>query len=247
MRALLATYLFDGAVAGASIVSRLTHYSLTMSPRIDELVVVSDCPTNVLGYLVPNGEGSGSAGLPGLRLSRTIGTGTYQLVHLPTGARMTLTDQRRGVFDETRFAVYSRETKDGYRWWTPDVPLAATEQHMLRFNPTPGGGAAAILRALAMRLDARDVAGRWAIGHWFCDPLQRPKPGNVNDFRGRRLVGGGRRWHLQWGGYPYPTDIVGMLLDEAIGLPGVTVAKAGPAYDLHLDGHTLRIQSGAGS
>ncbi|WP_328421740.1 hypothetical protein OG470_06490 [Micromonospora sp. NBC_00389] len=243
LRTLLATYLFDGAIAGTSIVSRLTHYSLTMSPRIDDLVVVTDCPTNVLGYLVPSGEETGAIGLPGLRLNQVDGNETYRLVHLPTGARMTVTDQHRGVFDDARFGVYTRDTGDGYRWWTPDVPLHATEQHMLQFNPSPSKGVAAILRALAMRLDARDIAGRWAIGHWFSDPLQRATPTSFHDFRGRRLVGAGRRWHLQWDSYPYPKDLISMLLDETIGLPGVTATAAGKAHDLHLNGHTLRIQS----
>ncbi|MGC5322410.1 hypothetical protein ACPXB5_27190 [Micromonospora arida] len=94
-----------------------------------------------------------------------------------------------------------------------------------------------------MRFDARDIAERWAIGHWFSDPLQRPKPTSFTDFRGRRLVGAGRRWHLQWDSYPYPKDLISMLLDETIGLPGVTATEAGKAHDLHLNGHTLRIQS----
>jgi hypothetical protein len=246
LRTLLATHLFNagdtGVLVGTSIVSTLTHYTLTMSPRFDDLVVVAECPTNV-----PNGVGKDTAELPGLRLSHLDDNETYRLVHLPTGARMTVTGRRRTLFDDTCFASYSRASRDGRRWWTPDVPLTPTERDSLRFNPVPPDGVAQILRALVTRLSARDVSGRWAIGYWFYDPLRRPKATGFNDYRlRRRLIGAGPHWHLQWNGYPYPKDVAAMLLDTTAGLPGIKATGTGRYFDLVLGGETLRIQSESG-
>jgi len=246
LRTLLGTHLFNAGdistLVGWSVVSTLTHYTITMSPRFDDLVLVADCPTNVLGYLVPEGDGTYVSELPGLRLSDTDGQETYRLIHLPTGARMTVTGQPRTVFDRSRFVAEAGMSKAGRKWWTPDVPLARAEEEMLRFNPVPPDCVARIIQALVVRLSAHDPRNMWAMGYWFYDPLRRPNlPSGGRTLR--RLIGAGPNWQLQWTGYPHLTDIVAMLTDDVFGLHGVTVESTRHYVDLNLDGETLRLQA----
>jgi hypothetical protein len=56
----------------------VTHYDLTVSPRPDNLVLITPTPSNVLDYLVPRGR---YAGLPGMRLARRTAT-SFLLRHL---------------------------------------------------------------------------------------------------------------------------------------------------------------------
>lgn len=48
----------------------VTHYDLVLSPRADNLVLITPTPSNVLQYLVPRGR---PMGLPGLRLEKNNG------------------------------------------------------------------------------------------------------------------------------------------------------------------------------
>jgi hypothetical protein len=196
LRILIGAHLFNAGqiscLAGSSFVHTITCYTLTMSPRYNELVLIAECPENVLGYLVPRGRGR-TPELPGLRLLACDDWQTYRLIHLPTGARMTVTGNRRADLQDlsTQLATTCPDQwlSD---WWTAEIPLTSAEQTSLRINPTPPADIAQMIRAVVVRLSARDPAGGWAMGNWFYDPLRRAeRPAGANDGHERRLIGAG--------------------------------------------------------
>ncbi|MEV4348894.1 hypothetical protein AB0J83_30930 [Actinoplanes sp. NPDC049596] len=253
LRTLLGLHLFNGGDKSAlpypSMVHVLTNYTLLMSPRYDNLVVITDAPANMAGYLVPVGQArrpGPSSSIPGLRLDQITGARRsdgpdYHLVHLPTGARMIVTQQRRTRF-ESRQSNGTRRPS-GYPWWTSDIPVT-TEEHDRSMNLlTPPDGIATIVNALVVRMRARDPHRQWAMGNWWNDPLQRE--GRPCDCHGsnRRLMPGGRHWLMEWCGYPYAADVAAMLSDPRFGLPDATVTPGSRHFTITLGNDTLRIQN----
>ncbi|GIE35456.1 hypothetical protein Ait01nite_085010 [Actinoplanes italicus] len=253
LRTLLGQHLFNGGDKSAlpyrSMVHVLTSYTLLMSPRYDRLVVITDAAPNVVGYLVPNGQArrpGPSSFIPGLRLEQVTGAHhadgpDYHLIHLPTGARMIVTEQTRTHF-ENRPSHGSR-CPFGYEWWTSDVPVTAEEHDQVMDLVPPPAGVAAIVNALVVRMRARDPHHRWAMGNWWNDPLQRP--GRPCDFHesSRRLMPGGRHWLLEWCGYPYASDVAAMLCEPRFGLPGAEVTPGSGHFTITLGGDALRVRN----
>lgn len=254
LRTALGQHLFNGGDKSAlpypSMVHILTHYTLLMSPRYDNLVLITDAPANVLGYLVPEG-GSRRAGpsmsVPGLRLEHVTGARCsdgpdYHLVHLPTGARMTVTPQQRTFF-ENRPSNGSR-CPSGYAWWTSDKPVTPDEQEQIQDLVTPPTGVAGIVNALVVRIRARDPRHRWAMGNWWNDPLRRPgRPCGCERSSNRRLMPGGRGWLLEWCGYPYAADVAAMLADPGFGLPQATITAGSGDFTIAMGQDVLRIRN----
>ena len=104
-------------------------------------------------------------------------------------------------------------------WWTTDVQLSSAEQDQLMDLVTQPSGVAKIVSALVVRMRARDPLGRWAMGNWWNDPLQRPGRPCGSYRSNRRLMPGGRHWLLEWCGYPYMADVAAMLSDSAFSEP----------------------------
>ncbi|MES9544337.1 hypothetical protein, partial [Actinomadura sp. NPDC000600] len=118
----------------------MTHYDLILSPRPDDLVVITPTPSNVLTYLVPRGK---PVGLPGLRLEEARAD-AFQLRHLVTGARMTVTDRPPvppfdGGFDE-------------HRVWTVDQGLTGEEHDALADVPPMTDDTLVLLSGLVTRI-----------------------------------------------------------------------------------------------
>lgn len=253
LRTLLGQHLFNAGDASAlpyrSMVHVLTHYTLLMSPRYDDLVLITDAPTNVVGYLVPGGS-KGKPGpaseIPGLRLDWVSGADRsdgpdYHLVHLPSGARMTVTAQRRTSFTDRR--ISGPGCSSGYGWWTTEDGLTSDEQDQLLDLVTPPNGVARIISALVVRMRARDPQGRWAMGNWWNDPLKRPGRPCGCYRASRRLMPGGRHWLLEWCGYPYAADVAAMLSDSEFGLHQATVTLGGDHLTITVDRDGLRIRT----
>ncbi|MEV0898208.1 hypothetical protein [Actinoplanes sp. NPDC049802] len=246
-------HLFNGGEKSAlpypSMVHVLTNYTLLMSPRYDNLVVITDAPANVVGYLVPIGQArrpGPSSSIPGLRVDQVTGARhtdgpDYHLIHLPTGARMIVTQQRRTHFDNR--ASNGTRCPSGYEWWTSNVPVSAEEQDQLLDLVTPPAGIAAIVNALVVRMRARDPHHRWAMGNWWNDPLRRAERPCDCLRSSRRLMPGGRHWLLEWCGYPFAADIAAMLTEPRFGLPDVAVHPGDRHFTITLGDDALRIQN----
>jgi hypothetical protein len=95
-----------------------------MSARYDLLAVIrGDSVENLVGRLMP--DKSGQYGVAGLRVVAAHPHRTYHLLHLPTGARMVITD--RPAFASVD-VVTARNRKGGKGWPGADLPLSDPEQ-----------------------------------------------------------------------------------------------------------------------
>lgn len=98
LRTLLALAFFDrrAVVADGYSMRRLAHYTLTVSPRHNALVLAAvDAPTNVAETLVARNDGE--SGFPGLRSVSLYGRGAHVLHHIPMGADIVVTSSRAGA------------------------------------------------------------------------------------------------------------------------------------------------------
>lgn len=152
-------------------------YGMTVSPRSDRLlVIVPSAVDNAVGRLMaPPAELAYN--VPGLRLAAAHDFKTYHIVHLPTGARMTLAS-RPDYESEQR--IHQRGPRAG-QWSTRefatlDAALTPVGQEALQAIPPMTVGAETLLAALASRMSTSDPGGRWAMGHWWTDPLLRSEP-----------------------------------------------------------------------
>ena len=221
-RAMLALHLFNcgkqSALPGRSLAHFLTWYTIIMSPRYDDLVLISSAPENVCGYLVQEDGDQEFNEVPGLRLeSRGAHIFSLRLRHMATGATMTVTDNRNGRHGEA--ADPGRHWR---RFATLDMPLTDTEKRFLAGLPQPSPDARRLLAALVARFSATDQHRRWALAQWYSDPLRRPDAPKDRwaDEISRRLAGDGDLWDLRWDSHPRPEDIVGALTDPVTGLAG---------------------------
>ena len=222
LRALLALGFLNcwprpSADAGSSLFV-LNCYTITVSPRFERLVLLTQAPSNIVGRLTC------SAGLPGLRMQERRGYTTYVLRHLPTDAELIVTSKASGMPTGK-----DRTSTDPFP--TPDIPVTATEQEQLASIPSMTQHAQTLLAGIFCRLDARDPRRQWAIGHWYVDPLRRS-----NVAQPRRRTFGGRppvlrgqdnQWTLQWEGYPYPADLAAALTDPVCGVRGTRIVTNG--------------------
>ncbi|WP_328410815.1 hypothetical protein [Nocardia sp. NBC_00403] len=227
LRALLA-YAFcmrdDGATEGPASwdVSILSAYTITMSPRFSETVLITDAPDNVTGRLL---------GLPGLRLRKCCGGDTFVMRHLPTGADLVVTAKPSGQ-------ISTRE----HRSWRPitmDEPLTAHERSELADVPHMSNDAKRLLGGIFCRISTSDPAGKWAIGNWFYDPIRVFVDGPEE--RSRTLSGIGDAWELRWGPYPYADDLAASLTSQQIGLADAYATTGDNHLVLGLGKATIRL------
>ncbi|GIG67347.1 hypothetical protein [Phytomonospora endophytica] len=232
LRYLLAAFIFDTAPVGTGghslSPSTLTCYSITPSARFDELVLVTDAPDNVTGYLVPTDPEF--IGIPGLRIVH-IEQSDYHMLHLPSGALMRVT--RRSTVKGRKLPPQGlRDTERG--WWTPQHPLSAAEEQAMAAHRLPSLDAQTLLAALITRWNFRDPHQTWAAS-WFYDPFDRPGDHQHRAWGGpyRRLKGAGDDWHLEWNQCPAHPDIAAMLTDPIVGLSD-TIATVHNSHHIEL-------------
>ncbi|MFB8081700.1 hypothetical protein [Streptomyces sp. NPDC056013] len=242
LRALLALGLFnrwglgDARPPAQWSLHTLVAYDITVSPRHNRLVLVTDVPHNVAPYLFPSGDGGSS--LPGLRLKEFLGRHTYVGHHLPTGAELVVTGNHSGT--------WNGRSRRSPRWdfHEADQPLTTAETQRLAEVPAMSGDAALLLAGLAARIATRDPQDRWAMGNWFSDPLDRPgwhNDGSAERY-GKQLWGAGDRWTLRWNGFPYASDIAASLTFPLIGIPGATTHDEGGRLSVRLGRATLALE-----
>ncbi|MFD4769151.1 hypothetical protein [Streptomyces niveus] len=213
--------------------SVLSTYTLTVSPRFERLVLITDVPDNVTGRLLRGPVGG--SGLPGLRIEEHRGQRSYVLRHLPTGAQLVVTGNPSGTPAGARNKPYI----DGL---TTDTPLTSAEQDQLARVSSMSEEASRLVSGVFCRITTSDPHGRWAIGNWFYDPLKRPgwldgayRPAY------RRLHGAGNSWELEWESDPYPDDLATALTDPVIGVAGAKRMSTADNLTIALGSATLRL------
>ncbi|MEV6242653.1 hypothetical protein [Lentzea sp. NPDC051838] len=238
LRALLALHVFNAGTLGAPPARRcldaLTCYDLIMSPRHDELVIFATAPDNVAGRLVGS---SPSSGLPGLRIECRPAGDIFRLVHLPTGARLTISRRDEPPSCDAAEHEHGWDTRG---WLTVKDPLGQQEITDLAALPPRSPEMAELLGAILVRVATRDPAQRWAIGTWFHDPLGRDREQERSGSGLRRLWGANDHWELEWGGYPSADDLVLSLTDPEIGLRKLHVAADDRHTELRFHRAVLR-------
>lgn len=239
-RALLAVHIFNAGQIGAppkrAGVHTITAYNLNVSPRHNELVLFTNAADNVTDWLVP--RTNSDFGVPGMRLQSRPNGGTYRLIHLPTGARLTVTSR-----DEDGMDAADEERWPSRDWFTVDVPVSRQEQTSLASIPPMSDDIIRLLSALAVRICTKHPRKQWALGTWAWDPLGRnPRPSNNSGDTLRSLWGANDDWELRWEGYPFPDDVVASLTDAVIGLDGIEVAGMDPIYDIALNDAVVHVR-----
>lgn len=99
-----------------------------------------------------------------------------------------------------------------------------------------------LLAGLAVRLNVQDPEGRWAMGYWFWDPLQRPERPRSMTRAERRLGGWGTAWELRWSSYPHVSDVAAILTHPVIGVAGCSATEVEDGYDIHLNSSILALR-----
>lgn len=244
MRSQLAFHLFNAGhlsvLSPGSDVARLACYDITISPRNDSLVIVTDTPENVIEcFFYPR------LAFPGLRLEQSFEweegrpgpdrplRRRYETLHLPTNARLIVTNHTK-TRRVTGTPVHWRNS-----YTAIDVPLTEDERDRLELIPPMAIGIQRMLAALMARFTAAAPDGSWATGTWYSAPRGREGDGYIVS---RRLTGAEKFWSLQWTHFPTVNDVIAMLGDPHFGLPGLRVTRQSTWADLHLDGARLRIQ-----
>jgi hypothetical protein len=207
----------------------LTHYDLTLSPRRDDLVLITSTPSNVLQYLVPRGK---SVGLPGLRLEEARAD-AFVVRHLVTGARMTVTDY-------ARVSPFGDDFEVPRRVWTVQHGLTSQEHEALVGLPPMTDDTLALLSGLLSRIGLCDPERRWALGNWFVDPLDRTLGWSRV---GRRLWGYGDWWELTWNSFPFHDDVAMALTDPQAGIVGAHAVQGRRGWDVRLGNAVLALRS----
>lgn len=249
LRALLALGMFNGSEdmptgpLGSSNVAGLVTYTITVSPRHDHLVLITNAPGNIARRLVPTNPAT--TGVPGMRLERTYRHRTALLRHLPTEAALVVTS-RRDLTAHTLHEQVQDSCNSEYGRMTIADKLTGWERERLAAIPALGRDATRMLAALTVRLNLADPDRRWAVGSFFWDPLSRvAEPGyDLRVSRGPRSLTGERDlWRLAWQSFPYRDDLVAALTDPVIGMADIEHHEIGAmkrrAATLLLDGPSL--------
>jgi hypothetical protein len=229
-RTLLALHVFNTSDApdpfGCRSAAAFLTYTVAMSPRHDQLAVIrTNAIENITGRLMPDHDGD--YGVAGLRVAGVIPYRTHHLVHVPTGARMVITDQP--VFPSVEVVAARRDTSTE-RGPGPDLPLSASEQQAIAIADSLSIPMQRLLAGLMVRVNANDPGGRWTLWHWST--------------RRSLLDGTGDRCELRWERRPDPHHIAAALTDPAAGIHGATSAlgRYGAYTDVTLHGARLRLR-----
>ncbi|MFD6073732.1 hypothetical protein [Amycolatopsis lurida] len=208
---------------------------MIVSPRADELVIRSNASDNLTSWFVRSIEGKG---VPGLRLECRPNGSAFCLIHVPTGARMTITSAGEPS------GCGARVHDHGWRadhWLTTETPIRQDELVALAGIPPRTRDATTLLAALLVRLEARDPGGNWAIGSWWYDPLGRaPRLDDVGDTH-RRLWGANDHWTLEWNEYPREADLIRALTDPVAGIGPCQVERSIDHVELRYGTAVLRL------
>ncbi|MEV5440978.1 hypothetical protein AB0N23_00215 [Streptomyces sp. NPDC052644] len=213
----------DAAWLSETCLYELSVYTFVVSPRQDDLVLITHAADNIANRLLPGKHKSDVLCLPGMRLLDDPDD-AYRLIHLPTGGRITTTTRSSGTGGGRSYPEWS--------WKRADEPITAREAEVLDALPFMTPDAEALLAALTSRLWLRDPCGSWAIEGWYNPPPNRDRETTRSRGHSRRLSGRGDHWELAWTSYPYPEDLVAALSHPRAGLQKVRVVPEGKVTHL---------------
>ncbi|GAA4618408.1 hypothetical protein GCM10023195_82720 [Actinoallomurus liliacearum] len=198
-------------------------------------MLITDVPHNVAGVLLPRRRSAREiTRLPGLRLEEVRGYGTYITHHIPTGARLIVTDDPSGkILDKPPGSTYL-ETLEG-------DALTDQEEAQLRQTPNMSPDAQLLLSGLLCRATTKDPDDTWAIGNWFSDPLWEVR-GELETTEEIQLEGSDDHWKLTWIGFPYPGDVAATLTHPIIGIEGAVATSTKKIIKITLGSATLILQ-----
>ncbi|MGA4960532.1 hypothetical protein [Streptomyces lavendulocolor] len=201
----------------------LSLYTFIVSPRQNDLVLISSAAQNIAHRLLPSEHKDDALCLPGMRLLNDPDS-ACRLIHLPTGGRITTTTRSDGAGGGPSYRELS--------WKRADEPITPREAEVLDALPYMTPDAEVLLAALTSRLWLRDPQGSWAIGGWFNPPPHQDRQTTRSQGHARRLDGSGDCWELAWTSYPFPEDLVAALCHPRAGLRGVQVVPDGEVTHL---------------
>ena len=238
-RSIMALGLFNrGSIAappGKWDLSILTWYTITVSPRWKQLVLITHPSDNVMERIVPH-AGPLIFGIPGMRLLRSHDR-TYVARHIPTGAEIVTTSRADGKSDGIHNPGASRSRL------MSDVPLTREEERLVSDLPPIARNARRLLAGLVTRMSMTDARKKWATGNWYCDPLKRPASESRRAlWPERRLWGAGCEWEMEWTGFPHPIDVTRSLTDPVVGLRGSRLGGNKNSCEITLGSSVLRIK-----
>ena len=220
----------------------VTRYNVTFSPRYDALVIISNTPVNVASRMVA--AHPGSLRVPGLRYNpaKESSSETRHLIDIGSGAELMVTERPTGrqkpLSEGSPVSSRPRLGSHGVAH-----ALTTAEHKALAAIPAMTDEIETLLAGLAVRLNVRDQLGRWAMGYWFWDPLERPVRDSSMYRVERRLHGEEAVWELRWSSYPYVRDVAAMLTHPVIGVAGCSAVEVEDGYDIHLNGSLLALRS----
>jgi hypothetical protein len=225
-RALLALHLFNTEPGPFSGAYAFLTYSVAMSPRHDLLVVIRrDAIPNLAGRLLPYDDGSGN--VSGLRVAGLEPARLCHLVHVPTGARMVITDREHFPHTAPR-DIPERTT--GPTGPGLDLPVSAAEQHVADIVDELPDPMLRLLAGLTVRVGTADPHGRWSLGYWSAPRSE--------------LSGIGNLWEMRWQREPDARHIADALTDPVAGIAGAhaVVDRGGRYLDVTLQDARLRLR-----
>lgn len=159
LRSLLAIYLLNTSTIGAPPswrgVYTTLRYTMTISPRHDDLLIFADAPDNLVQYFV---DPPHRLGVPGLRVQRRLPGRHFQLVHLPTGATCTITGRREADLG------LNMPTPQLPHWHGQSPTLTQAETTDLAAIPSASPDMETLLAGLFVRIACTSPDRRWAIG-----------------------------------------------------------------------------------
>jgi hypothetical protein len=227
-RALLALHLFNTGIGPPyTAASAFLTYTVAMSPRHNLLAVIRrGAIPNLAGRLLPN-PGHGIGRVSGLRVAGVVPFRLYDLVHVPTGARMVISDQ------EHFLRSASSDIPDkmfGPRGPGLDVPVDTSEQRVADMVAALPDPMLRLMAGLVVRFCTVGPGKRWSLGYWSTEWSE--------------LSGIADRWEMRWHHEPDPSQVACALTDPIAGIAGAqAVAGLGGRYiDVVLDGARLRLR-----
>ncbi|MEZ0112661.1 hypothetical protein ABH920_006684 [Catenulispora sp. EB89] len=221
----------------------ITAYTLTVSPRFDELVLITRTPDNVAGRLV-RGE---APGLPGLRVVADDWNGV-RMRDIVTGSDVVVTSDQAGRVTETARTSDTVFFSPDQRWSAGPQTPRPREAERLATVPPMSHDTKRLLAGLLTRLNINDPAGTWSTGNWFWDPFRPHGEPHVPRYKGhdhdsRGLWGSGDRWELAWSGYPTGASLIKALTHPIIGINGVAALETRDSWQLTLGTAMLELHT----
>lgn len=224
LRALIAVGVFNQESIGAPPklwgTQRLVVYGTCVSPRFDDLVLLSTSPDNVARCFVP-WRHDHELFFPGWRA--VCVSHHVRLLHLPTGTTLGVEhpDQRRRTTCANPCPTSRHEL-----YASLEQPLTEQECTELGAVPPMSEGARTLLAALVSRMSVTAADHSWAVNWFLCPPgvpTDRPSAPDAP----RMLWGSHDRWRLSWRGFPDAEYVASALTDPHVGLDGAEVLGRG--------------------